>query len=137
MVQTEGIRALYRGYAPFEKYAKKQGKTPEQALAEWQADVRANGLPSGYVAELRIAAVNAEGIAKRREWLEGADPKEAAQTQQSFVRLVAPLYLPEARGETNAPPPAPEADDLWDLVAITLLHSEQHAEDPGPGDGGR
>jgi len=128
--RTGAFRELYKQSKAFEEHAKGEGKTVEEALGGWQAEVRANGLPAEYVAELQKAGLSEEQIAKRREWLQSADAKEAAQTHARFVGGVAPLYLPEARGKGEGTP-LPEADDLWDLVTIQLLHTEHPATQPG------
>jgi hypothetical protein len=135
-MRAQGIRTLYGACNSFEGQAKGQGKTAEEALAAWQAEVRANGLPPDYVAALQKAGVPEEEIAKRREWLQSVDPKDAARTHTRFVRLVAPLYVPEARGVGNKPP-APKGGDLWDLVTIQLLRSQGAVKPEQPAAGGR
>ena len=121
--RTEAIRMLYRESRAFREQTVKSGRSVEEALAAWQGGVRANGLPPEYAAALQKAGLSEAEVAKRREWLQTADAKAAAKTQEWFLSWVAPFYLPEARGKANAHPPLPAVDDVWDSVAILLLHS--------------
>jgi hypothetical protein len=122
-MRADGARALWRGCESFVKYAKKEGKATEQVLADWLEGVRRNGLPREYVREFQASGFDDAHMAKRRAFLEGVDPKEAAEALGSFSRLVAPLLVADARGEAKAPAPPPEEDDLWDLAVILLLRS--------------
>ncbi len=124
--RTGSIQKLCNQSKSLEREAQKRGTTIEGMLAAWQADVRANGLPAAYVESLKKAGIPEDQIAKRREWLQGVDPKATAEAQARFLRFVAPFYLPAARGKANAPALS-EADDLWEMATILLLHSERPA----------
>jgi hypothetical protein len=107
------LRVLYEDGWYFQNRIRGQKLTPAQAFAQWQSQVRTDGLPAEYVAGLPQAGLTDEQIAQHRDELLAVKPEEAARAHYDFMQLAEPLRYAK---------PAPAEDTEWDIASVRLLH---------------